>query len=377
MKIGLIVPGFSSHEEEWAIPALQNIVRELAGSHRVTVFTLRYPHQRSRYRISGAEVVPLGGAAATGFKRFPLLIRGLSAILSEHRREAFDVLHGFWVDEPGFLAAIAGRLSGVPSVASVMGGELVNFPAQDYGGQRSNANRLLCRQALRLADRITCGSRLMLPLIEMQVRALVPRLLPLGVDVSAFLPDDNFSRKGRNKDRFQLLNVASLNPIKGHAVLIEALAIAALKNPRIRLKLVGTGPLQHELALLVQKCGLSDRVDFVGAVPHGQMRSEYLTGELFVQASFYESQGMAVLEAAACGLPAVGTAVGILPELVGASTAVPAGDPAALANSILEIAGDPAQRERLARTGVEAVAREFTLCRYLERLLEIYGELRP
>ncbi|HJS28346.1 MAG TPA: glycosyltransferase family 4 protein, partial [Anaerolineales bacterium] len=93
-------------------------------------------------------------------------------------------------------------------------------------------------------------------------------------------------------------------------------------------------------------------------------------------ASFYESQGMAVLEAAACGLPAVGTAVGILPELVEASTAVPAGDPAALANSILEIAGDPAQRERLARTGVEAVAREFTLCRYLERLLEIYGELR-
>ena len=143
MRLALITPGFSADETDWCIPALLDLVRELSRRHDVHVFTLRYPHRRSRYQVHDAAVTSLGHGTSGGLRRVPLLQHALAAILAEHRQRPFDLLHGLWADEPGFLAVAAGALLRRPAIVSLLGGELVGFPDIGYGGQLSRANRWL------------------------------------------------------------------------------------------------------------------------------------------------------------------------------------------------------------------------------------------
>ncbi len=143
MRIGLITPGFSADENDWCIPALLDLVRELSSRHDVYVLTLRYPHERRRYQVYGATVHALGGATAAGFRRLPLMTRAIAALGRAHRQAPFEVLHGLWADEPGFLAVRAGRLLGVPAVVSLLGGEMVAFPEIGYGGQLGQRKSLV------------------------------------------------------------------------------------------------------------------------------------------------------------------------------------------------------------------------------------------
>lgn len=74
MRLALITPGFASPgEANFAIPALTDTVRALAGRHDVHIFTLRYPHARGDYEFSGATVHAFGWATRGGLSRMHLL----------------------------------------------------------------------------------------------------------------------------------------------------------------------------------------------------------------------------------------------------------------------------------------------------------------
>ncbi len=103
-------------------------------------------------------------------------------------RRTFDVLHGLWADEPGFLAVSAGRLLGVPAVVSLLGGELVALPEIGYGGQLSRSNRWLTGQALRHAHAVTTGSELLREIAAPCVGRGRLAVQPLGVDTHLFCP---------------------------------------------------------------------------------------------------------------------------------------------------------------------------------------------
>jgi glycosyltransferase involved in cell wall biosynthesis len=93
-------------------------------------------------------------------------------------------------------------------------------------------------------------------------------------------------------------------------------------------------------------------------VPHDRLPDLYRQNDLFVLTSRHEAQGMAPLEAAACGLPVVGTAVGILPELApSAALTVPIGDHAALAVALAAYVTSPGRRHTMSRSAIAATAR--------------------
>jgi glycosyltransferase involved in cell wall biosynthesis len=369
VKIGLVVPGFSTHEGDWCIPALLDLARGLGRRHQVHVFSLRYPHRRGDYSVYGARVHALGGGAGAGMKRLPLLAGALARVAAEARAGRFDVLHGIWADEPGAVAVAAGRLLGTPAVVSVAGGELVGLADIGYGGQLSRANRLLTRWALRSARRVAVGSRL----LRQQVAARAgrsPALVPLGVDTARFYPD------GQAKAGTRLVHVASLTPVKDQAVLLRSFARVVAVRPEVTLDIAGEGPLRASLEGLASSLGIADRVRFRGALAHDRLPDLYRAGDLFVLSSRHESQNLAALEAAACGTPAVGTAVGVLPELAPPQCLAPVGDAEALAEVVLRLLASPEERAALARAQLERVRRGFALSNTLERLLVLYEEAR-
>lgn len=373
MKIGLIVPGFSASESDWCIPALLDLVRELSRAHRVHVFALRYPHRRARYTVYSAQVHACGGALAAGLGRLPLLTRALTAVVAEARRGAFDVLHGVWADEPGFLAVSAGRLLDTPALVSVAGGELVAFPDIGYGGQLSLLNRWLTGRALRAARQVTVGSRLLLSLAK-EHGAARPILAPLGVDTLRFFPSRRLQRTADESGPKRLLHVASLLPVKDQATLLRALAQVVATRPDVVLDIAGDGPLRQPLHRLAQTLGIAAHVRFLGALPHERLPELYRNSDLCLLSSRHESQNLAILEAAACGTPVVGTAVGVLPELAPPDCAVPVGDAGAMAAAILRLLGDDTRRQLLGEMQCEMVQQRFTLDRTIEKLTALYAE---
>lgn len=372
MRIALITPGFSAGEDDWCIPWLLNLARNLAQRHDLRIFTLRYPHRRARYAVFRAEVHAFGGATAGGLRRLPLLLAARAAILAEHRRRPFDILHGLWADEPGFLAVSTARRLRRPAVVSLLGGELVGFPDIGYGGQLSRANRILTAQALAAGDCVTVGSTYLRGLAQAHIPADRLVLWPLGVDADLFRPE---GERVPLAGSFRLLQVAALSPIKDQTTLLQALALASVQIPGLHLHLVGTGPLRPALAELTQALGLSQHVTFHGQIPHDRLPAFYRSADLFVLSSRFESQSLAVLEAAACGCPALGAAVGILPDFAPPSLAVAPANPQALAAAILSMLDDPGLRLETALAARRRLDQGYTLAQAVARIEAIYQQM--
>jgi len=373
MKLGLIVPGFSADETDWCIPVVRHLVERLARRHEVHVFALRYPPRRDAYAVFGATVRSFGGGNAGGVQRGALLARALTAMAGEHARGRFDALHGLWADEPGWLAVTAGKWLGVPTVVSLMGGELVGLEDIGYGVQLHRTGRWLVRSSLRRAATVTVGSGFLGRLAR--GRGVGSRLveLPLGVDVDLFRPegDDRDLQPGM-EGAIRLLHVGSLTPIKDHATLLRAMQRVRDRLPEAHLHLVGEGSCRAALAQQIARLGLERHATLHGAVPHEELPAWYRSAELCVLSSRYESQAMVVLEAAACGRATVGTAVGLVPEIVPASLSVPVGDDEALAEALLSLLAESQAPRRLGAAALEATRLRYRIEQTVERLEQLY-----
>ncbi len=103
--------------------------------------------------------------------------------------------------------------------------------------------------------------------------------------------------------------------------------------------------------------GLDKVIRFHGLKPTDEIVPFYRQAHLYIQSSLHESQGVVVCEAAAAGVPTVGTAVGLVAELAPeAAWAVPPGDAEGLASGIFALLQDNAQRQRMGRAA-QALAR--------------------
>lgn len=370
MRLCLVTPGFSASDDDWCIPALHHLVRRLAQGHEVSVIALRYPHDASRYGFHGARVRALGGGDRGGLSRAALIVRALAEIRRIHRQTPLDAIHGFWADEAGFVAATAGRVLGIRSVVSVMGGELVGLPAIDYGLQLHRTGRWLVNRSLSRADAVTVGSTGLATLAGDRLGGRTPILTPLGVDTSLFGADGG--RASLEGDPC-LLQVASLAPVKDHRLSITAFARIAEDHPGARLHLVGGGSLATELASLSTALDIGDRVLFHGDVPHHELPAFYRAADLHLVSSVFESQCMAVLEAAACGTGTVGTGVGILPDLGRAALTTAVGDPDSLATALLGALVRPSRVEELAEAAMARVRESHDLEISVSRLTAVYS----
>jgi glycosyltransferase involved in cell wall biosynthesis len=368
MNIGILLPGFSSDEHDWAIPVQLSLVREMAREDSVRVLTLRYPHRHDRYPVHGADVIALGAGQGRGLGRLHLWYAALRTLRRLHRETPFDILHAMWADETGLIAAWAGRWLGVPSVVSLAGGELVALDGMGYGLQRGAFSRWVVGQALG-ADAVIVACSYMQQLIG-QAGYRVPeariRQITLGVDATLFTPAESpvTTRK--------LIHAASLTGVKDQATLLRALARL---DTRVSLVIAGDGPERDKLNSLAVELGISNRVQFAGAVQHLVMPDCYRGAALNVLTSRHEGLGMVTLEAAACGLPTVSTAVGLLPDVPEMGVSTPVGDDAALAAAIQTLLDDDTRRAALAQSARETVQTRFTIQHTVEAFRALYREL--
>lgn len=205
-----------------------------------------------------------------------------------------------------------------------------------------------------------------------------------GVEHAFFAPGDRAGARralGYDPDHPLLLFVGRIQPLKGPDVAIQALA--ELGDPDARLVIVGgasglEGDIETERAHeLVAELGLADRVQFVEPQPHHILSSYYRAADVVLAPSRSESFGLVALEAAACGVPVVASAVGGLLSLVDdglTGRLIDGRDPSDYARAVAGILSDDAGRAAMGAASVDR-ARRYTWGFAAARLRRLYGDL--
>lgn len=209
----------------------------------------------------------------------------------------------------------------------------------------------LLRLLLRIPDRVAAVA----PEIARQLAEWLP---PDRVWVTSTGVDTEVFTDWRVPRRPQLVTIAHLKWTKGYAHLLEAFPRVLERFPDHRLLVVGDGDERPRIAEAIRARGLEGRVVMTGILQRPDVVRVLNESRLLVLASIHEGLPKALLEALACGTPAVVTdacnAGGIIDTT---GLAVPAGDARALADAIIALLSDPDFWERCSRSGPEVAAR--------------------
>jgi len=202
-------------------------------------------------------------------------------------------------------------------------------------------------------------------------------IIPTPVDLSVYEhldPEPIRARYGLGES-FTFFVVTRLALEKGLMELLRAFALLAKERPEARLLMIGDGPLRNDLAGQAEALGLAGRVILAGAVPFEQVPQHLAAADAFAYASLNETQGLAIVEAMAAGLPVVAMdAPGVRDTVAdGVSGLLTPPDEASLAEGMRRLMDDGPLRARLS-AGARAAAAQYAVPDATQRLLGVYEE---
>jgi glycosyltransferase involved in cell wall biosynthesis len=305
----------------------------------------------TRLEASGVTVHRLRFAGAASPRTFARVLRTV-------RGRRPDILHTHLV-HADFHGLVAGTLSRVPVHVSTKHG----------------FNPFRDRRLFGLADRS------------------VARLADVNIAISAGLARYLAEREGFDADAFEIVHygieagppplplpgvarlavVGRLISIKGHDVLLHALALARHDVPGVTLEIAGDGALEADLKATVTELALDDIVTFLGRVE--RIGEVFERAEVVVVPSLGEGFGMVALEAMERGRPVIASAVGGLPEIVQdgrSGLLVPPSDVEQLADAVRALAPNHARAAAFGDSGRARALEEFSQARCTARTVELY-----
>ncbi len=256
-------------------------------------------------------------------------------------------VHAHWATHPALAAYIVRDLTGIP----------YSFTAHAHD---IFVNRTMLRQKIAAASFVAVISWYNRDyLASLYGDDIAGRLVLVrcGVDPSRFVP--RATREGA-RDTLRVVCIASLQPYKGHPVLLDAIAQLRDRGVSIECLLVGEGRERPAIEAQIARLGLADAVRLLGAKTSNQVLALVQHADVFVLPSVVAADGqmegipVALMEALACEVPVVASRVSGIPELVvdgGTGLLVPPDDAHAIADAVERLASDPALRARMGAAG--------------------------
>ncbi|MEA2443113.1 MAG: hypothetical protein QOJ12_405 [Thermoleophilales bacterium] len=301
-------------------------------------------------------------------------------LVDEWRRRPPDVVHShFWMSAVASLSAA--RRLGIPVVHTF---HALGVVKRRYQGDldTSPPERVeIERKIVRDVDQIvaTCTDEVF-ELLRLGGDSDRLTVVPCGVDLAAFGPRGPAAE--RRPGLHRLLCVGRLVPRKGIGNVISALE----HLPDTELVVAGGAPADRlsddaeacRLAALAREHGVADRVDLRGRVERTDLPALLRSADAVVCAPWYEPFGIVPLEAMACGVPVVASAVGGLIDTVVDGTTgvhVPPRDPERLADVLRDLLVDQRRRREFGREGVIRARRLYDWNRVAATTLDVYSKV--
>jgi glycosyltransferase involved in cell wall biosynthesis len=278
-------------------------------------------------------VTPKLGRSLYGYFFFLSLDRFVRNLRSTF---AYDLLFVPWIYPDGTGISFIARRLGIPIVLQALGSD-INVHT-NYLLRRTIIARTLQRSDKVIAVSDALRSRILaLNVPENKVVSLKN-----GVNKELFNSMDKTACRNKlslSPDDRIILFIGNLVPIKGVDHLIEAVALLGKDREKVKLVIVGGGPLQESLTNKAESLGVRGSVLFAGRRSHDEIPVWMNACDIFCLPSLNEGCPNVVLEALACGKPVIATRVGGIPELIRSEDCgflVQPADTAALAKAMIK-----------------------------------------
>jgi len=313
--------------------------------------------------LPGNFGLPMAGAFV--FARIVGRVRELQ------RSRPIDLIHAHAPLPCGHAAMLLGGELGIPYVVSVHG--LDAFSTEQVSGRAGKWCRRISQRVYRAARRVICVSeRVREQVLEGTGASCRTSVVYNGVDPEFFSPA---SEPGSQQQT--VLCVGNLLPIKGHEVLIRAMASIAPEFTALTLEIIGHGPEQIRLQALVAQLGLGERVRFLGRQPRLQVAEAMRRCTIFALPSRYEGLGCVYLEAMATGKPVIGCRGQGIAEVIRHGSngfLVGSDNDRELALALGMLLRDEPRRRALGTAARDTILDRLTLAQQAETFLRIYRE---
>jgi glycosyltransferase involved in cell wall biosynthesis len=352
----------------------EHVLRLACGLERhgwnPTVFGPResviYPAlERAAVRIIRAPLYPgYGHLGANGAS-----LRILTKVL---RQGAFDLLHAHNA-KGGVIGRLAARATGVPAVYSP---HCFAFVAPHGRARRSVATAVewslgrLTRTLICVADeerRQALSHRVIDP---SRLRVVHNGAPPCREDLGLDQELERFRAEGP-----LAASLCVLREQKTVDVFLDAAPGILARVPEARLAVIGDGPLREALVAHAARLGLDHRLRFFPF--RGPPPRQLASIDVFVLSSGWEAFPISIVEAMACGVPQVATAVGGVPEAVDEGETgylCPPGDREALAERVAALLADAPLRERMSAASRDRFEHNFSLEKMVAKIAAVYDE---
>lgn len=312
----------------------------------------------------------------------------LLALFRLFRQQRFDLVHSI-TPKAGLLAMLAGWLGGVPLRLHSFTGQVWVTRAGFMRTLLKSADRLI----VRLATHVLADSPSQREFLIVQGIVAAPKSAVLahgsicGVDTARFRPDAAARERVRRRHRIPpdavvFLYLGRINRDKGLLDLAHAFAEAGARNPDTHLLLVGPDEGNLRAALSGAAADCAARLHVAGLTDRPQ--EYFAAADVFCLPSYREGFGTTIIEAAAAGVPAIGSRIyGITDAIVDGETGLlfEAGNVRQLAQSMRTLVGDASLRRRMGQRARERAVRDFSstvvtaaLLEYDEKLLAQYAD---
>lgn len=220
------------------------------------------------------------------------------------------------------------------------------------------------------------------------------RVIPCGVDTERFCPAQGMEALARSVAAGQgnrestacrdddeplwIVCVARHVKVKNLGLLLEACGLLRGQGVKFRCAMIGDGPEHECLKAKRARLGLEAIVEMPGALEQGEVLKWWQRAAAGVLTSENEGMPVCLMEAAACGVPAVAPAVGGIPELVRdgeTGLLTKPGDLRSFVNTLERLLRDPALRAQLGAAARRHAEKRFSLARQVDSLLELWGKV--
>lgn len=354
------------------------LAEEMARDHEVTVLTSQGLETPERELVNGVDVrrVPVFFrsqlATANLASMAAYMIKGRAdgpAMLADR---SFDVINTHFALPSGPVGTSLARRWNVPHVLTLLGGDVYD-PSKALSPHRHAVLRRWVSRMARAADRVLADST------DVQERfnqffdpTLKVDVIPLGIRRPPDVVPCNRGDFGLADDDIVLTTVGRLVRRKAVDQLIDC--VAASGNSKLKLLLVGTGPLEGELRNHAVTRGIGDQVVFAGFVPEETKLGLLRSADVFVSASQHEGFGLVFLEAMAAGLPVICYNMGGQTDFLADGRTgylVPLNDRETFSRRVRELAGDAGIRARMREHNL-AAAESYYIDVCARRYIEVF-----
>ncbi len=315
------------------------------------------------FSLPGGLGLPTAGAF--------LYARIVARVRELQRSHQIDLIHAHAPLPCGHAAMLLSPELGLPFVVSVHG--LDAFSTEQVKGRAGEWCRRISQRVYRSSRRVICISEhVREQVLEGTAPTCRTSVVYNGVNAELFSPGTE-PQSGKPI----VLSVGNLIPIKGHALLIRAIAALAPEFPAISLEIIGDGADRAHLEGLVLELKIADRVRFLGRQSRQQVAAAMRRCSVFALPSRYEGLGCVYLEAMSTGRPVIGCRGQGIAEIIQHGTngfLVGPDNERELTLALGMLLRDDIRRRNLGAAARDTILERFTLAHQAEMLARIYRE---